>query len=170
MNKTCFIVAGPNGAGKTTFAESYLPEEAECYNFINADMIAKGISPLRPETAGIEAGKILLRKMEEFVEEGASFGFESTLSGTAYARRLEGMKEKGYRIVLFYLRLPSPELALERVRIRVLEGGHDIPEVDLRRRYAKSWKNFVDIYQELADKWIVFDNSGKTPILLEESP
>ncbi|MGI9239960.1 MAG: hypothetical protein ACR2RV_04120 [Verrucomicrobiales bacterium] len=100
MAKTCYIVAGPNGAGKTTFAASYLPNEAKCFNFINADLIAAGISPFRPEDAGLEAGRILLEMMEDFVAEAASFGFESTLSGKAYAKRIRQMKEAGYRIVI----------------------------------------------------------------------
>ncbi len=98
--------------------------------------------------------------MEEFIEAGATFGFESTLSGMGYLKRIRRMKERGYRIVLSYLKLPSPDVALGRVRSRVLEGGHDIPEEDLRRRFAKSWKNFESVYQPIADTWIVFDNSG----------
>lgn len=101
MAETCYIVAGPNGAGKTTFAATYLPNEASCFNFINADLIAAGISPLRPESAGLEAGRILLAKMDDFIAESASFGFESTLSGMGYARRISLMKESGYRIVIF---------------------------------------------------------------------
>jgi len=170
MPKTCFIVAGPNGAGKTTFAESYLPNEAGCFNFINADLIAAGISPLRPELAGLEAGRILLRKMDEFVDREATFGFETTLSGTAYAGRLRAMKEKSYRIVLFYLKLPSADLAVARVHERVAEGGHHVPEKDIRRRFSRSWKNFEELYRPLADKWIVFDNSGEQPAILNESP
>jgi predicted ABC-type ATPase len=103
MEKTCYIVGGPNGAGKTTFAAAYLPGEAECFNFINADLIAAGISPLRPEDAGLEAGRILLAKMDNFISSGVSFGFESTLRGTAYARRVSEMKKVGYRIVIFLL-------------------------------------------------------------------
>lgn len=169
MSKTCFIVAGPNGAGKTTFAQSYLPNEAKCFNFINADLIAAGIAPFRPDLAGFEAGRILLGKMEEFVSEGAAFGFETTLSGTGYARRIRTMKEMGYRIVLFYLRVPSADFAVARVRARVIEGGHYVPEEDICRRFTKSWTNFQTIYRDLADKWIVFDNSGEEPIVLEES-
>jgi len=169
MTKTCFIVAGPNGAGKTTFAEAYLPNDAGCYNFINADLIAAGISPLRPEGAGIEAGRILLRKMDEFVRQGVTFGFETTLSGTGYASRIREMKVRGYRVVIFYLRIPSPELAVARVRGRVREGGHSIPEKDILRRFDKSWTNFRELYKPLADKWIVFDNSGEKPRILEQS-
>lgn len=168
MDKTCFIVAGPNGAGKSTFAEVFLPE-AGCLNFINVDLIAKGIAPLKPERVGIEAGQIFLRKMDEFAAVGETFGFESTLSGLGYARRIEHLKSMGYRIVLFYLKLPSVEMAMERVARRVLEGGHDIPEDDLRRRFSRSWANFDGIYRPLADDWIVFDNSGQEPIVIEES-
>lgn len=169
MPKTCFIVASPNGAGKSTFAQSFLPNEAGCFNFINADLIAAGIAPLRPEMAGLEAGRILLWKMDAFVDEEATFGFETTLSGTGYVGRIQKMKGSGYRIVLFYLWVPSADFAVARVRSRVVEGGHNVPEEDLRRRFTKSWNNFESIYQGLADKWIVFDNSGEEPIVLQES-
>lgn len=169
MAKTCFIVAGPNGAGKTTFAETYLPNDADCFNFINADLIAAGISPLRPEDAGMEAGRILLRKMDEFVAEGTTFGIESTLSGTAYVSRIRQMKEEGFRIVIFYLKIPSPELSIARVRERVTEGGHHVPEKDIRRRFEKSWSNFCNLYRPLADEWIIFDNSGESPAILDQS-
>ena len=127
------------------------------------------ISPLRPEDAGLEAGRILLAKMEDFVSKAATFGFESTLSGTVYAKRLVQMKECGYRIVVFYLKIPSPELAVARVKERVKEGGHDVPEKDIRRRFEKSWSNYCEIYRPLADKWIVFDNSSEKPIILDQS-
>lgn len=169
MEKTCFIVGGPNGAGKTTFAATYLPNEAECFNFINADLIAAGISPLRPEEAGLEAGRILLAKMDNFIFEGVSFGFESTLSGVGYARRISKMRKVGYRIVIFYLKIASPILAVARVKERVKEGGHNVPEKDILRRFDKSWSNFCEIYRPLADKWIVFENSSGTPIILEQS-
>jgi predicted ABC-type ATPase len=169
MEKTCYIVAGPNGAGKTTFAAVYLPNEAECFHFINADLIAAGISPLRPEDAGLEAGRILLEKMDRFISEGVSFGFESTLSGHAYARRVSAMKKVGYRIVIFYLKIASPILAVARVKERVKEGGHHVPEKDVLRRFDKSWSNFCEIYRPLADKWIVFENSSGIPIILEQS-
>ena len=170
MGKTCYIVAGPNGAGKTTFAHSYLPNEASCYNFINADLIAAGIAPLRPEQAGLEAGKLLLRKMDEFVEHGTTFGFETTLSGTAYISRIRKIKKRGYRIVLFYLKLPSAVLAVARVAGRVLEGGHNIPENDIRRRFTRSWENYQQLYLPLVDEWITFDNQKGKPIIIEQSP
>lgn len=169
MNKTCFIVAGPNGAGKSTFAEAFLPNEAKCFHFVNADMIAKGLSPLCPENAGIEAGKILFRKIEEFSNKGFTFAFESTLSGSGHLRRIESLKKKKYRIVIYYLKLASEDLAIERVRCRVKEGGHNIPDADVRRRFTRSWLNFTNLYRNLADEWIVFDNSGEDPIVLERS-
>lgn len=169
MKKTCFIVAGPNGAGKSTFAESFLPNEAQCFHFVNADMIAKGLSPLRPENAGIEAGKILFRKIEEYSNQGITFAFESTLSGNGHLKRIEDLKNKGYRIVIFYLKLASEDLAIERVRCRVKEGGHDIPDADVQRRFTRSWLNFINRYRILADEWIVFDNSGEEPLVLQRS-
>lgn len=167
--KKCYIVAGPNGAGKTTFARTYLPKEADCLNFVNADLIAEGISPLQPEAAAIEAGKMLLRRIEEFVANGESFAFETTLSGLSYTRRIPSWREEGYRIVLFYLRLPSVDLAIERVRMRVRAGGHNVPEETVRRRFTRSWENFQHHYSPLADKWVVFDNSGEHPIVMEHS-
>lgn len=168
-SKICYIVAGPNGAGKTTFARTFLPNEAECFNFINADLIAAGISPLRPETAGIEAGRILLRKMVHFIDEGATFGFETTLSGKGYARRIQKMKEQGYSVILFYLKIPSADFAVARVRNRFLEGGHHVPEKDVRRRFVTSWQNFESVYRGLADKWFLIDYSGEQPEILDES-
>lgn len=168
MDKTCFIIAGPNGAGKSTFAEVFLPEVG-CLNFINVDLIAKGIAPLKPDKVGVEAGQIFLRKMDEFTSAGETFGFETTLSGLVYARRIKNLKKLDYRIVIYYLKLPSVEIALERVERRVVEGGHDIPEDDLRRRFSRSWSNFVSIYRSLADYWIVFDNSGEEPMIMEEA-
>lgn len=114
-------------------------------------------------------GRILLRKMEEFIAEGASFGFETTLSGRAYVNRIRTMRKHGYRIVLFYLKLPSAEMAIERVRARVVEGGHRVPEEDIVRRFSRSWINFSNLYRSLADKWIVFDNSFVNPTIVEQS-
>lgn len=107
--------------------------------------------------------------MDGFVASGETFSFESTLSGTGYAGRIERMKTAGYRIVIFYLKLSSPDLAVARVGGRVLEGGHNVPEDDIRRRFKRSWTNFTGIYRHLADKWIVFDNSGLEPRIVEES-
>lgn len=168
MSKTCFIIAGPNGAGKTTFAETYLPAEGRCEYFINADLIAYGLSPLHPERAGIEAGRLLFRKMDAYAEKGLTFAVESTLSGMGYVRRINRLKSMGYRIVIYYLRLASPEVAVYRVRQRAAQGGHWVPEADVRRRFHRSWANFQETYRTLADEGIIFDNTGSDRIVLEE--
>lgn len=168
--KTCYIIGGPNGAGKTTFARTYLPDEAGCPHFVNADLIAAGLSPLAPVAAAVPAARIVLKRLDYLVASDATFAFETTFSGRGYLRRIERWKQDGYRIVMFYLRLPSVELAIERVKTRVIEGGHDVPEGDIRRRYERGWNNFAHLYRMLANKWIVFDNSGEEPKLVEESP
>lgn len=168
--KTCYIIGGPNGAGKTTFARTFLPEEGGCPHFVNADLIAAGLSPLAPSAAAVPAARIVLERLDELVARNATFAFETTFSGRGYLRRVEQWKQAGYRIVMFYLRLPSVELAIERVKIRVSEGGHHVPEGDIRRRYERGWRNFEQLYRTLADKWIVFDNSGEEAKILEESP
>ena len=166
--KTVFIVAGPNGAGKTSFALEYLPNEASCLTFINADLIAAGISPFRPEPAAIRAGRVMLHLISEYVTRGESFAFETTLSGRTYANMIPRWQQQGYWVKLFFLRLPNPELAIDRVRHRVHEGGHNVPESIVRRRFDSGWRNFETIYRNLVDEWAVYDNSGETPILLEE--
>ncbi len=165
----CYIIAGPNGAGKTTFADAFLPEEASCLNFVNADLIAKGLSPFNPESVAFEAGKLLLKKIDDIAKKKESFSFETTLSGVNYIRHIEKWKNQGYEVILFFLKLPSEEMAINRVKLRVAEGGHNVPEDVIRRRYHKGWHNFQAHYKELADKWVIFDNSGETPMILEES-
>ncbi len=169
MTKTCYILAGPNGAGKTTFAEYYLPQIVGCVHFINADMIAKGLSPFRPEMASVEAGKLLFQKIETYSTQGISFAFETTLSGRGYIPRIHNLKALGYRIVIYYLKLSSADLAVDRVLCRIKEGGHSIPEDTIRRRFSRSWENFEKYYSELADEWIVFDNTGLDYTIIEES-
>lgn len=165
----CFIVAGPNGSGKTTFAARYLPEDVHCLHFINADLIAGGLSPFRPEDAALEAGRLMLDRIDAFASAGESFAFETTLSGRTYASRIGHWRRNGYRIVILYLWLESVDLAIERVKTRVREGGHNVPEEDIRRRYERGWSNFNGVYKPLADRWTVFDNSGERPIIIEES-
>ena len=167
--KTCYIVGGPNGAGKTTFARTFLPDEADCPHFVNADLIAAGLSPLDPSDAAVPAARIVLDRLAELAARGETFAFETTFSGRGYLRRIEQWRRVGYRIVMFYLRLPSVDLAIERVRTRVSEGGHDVPQGDIRRRYLRGWDNFVHLYRTLADKWIVFDNGREEPRVIEES-
>ena len=167
-NKRILIIAGPNGAGKTVFATDFLPNEANCPTFINADLIAAGLSPFRPDSAGIRAARLMLSMIHEYVEKGESFAFETTLSGRGYARRIPRWQQQGYRIKLFFLRLPTPEMAAARVRQRVAEGGHDVPEPVIHRRFHAGWSNFEFIYRNLVDEWALYDSSGDNPILLKE--
>jgi predicted ABC-type ATPase len=161
----CIIVAGPNGAGKTTFARDYLPGIARLVHFVNADLIAGGISPLRPEFAALAAGRLMLREISRLVEAKAEFAFESTLSGLHYAKRIEEWKNKGYLIEIIYIRLASP-----RIANRVRQGGHDVPRADVIRRFKRGWTNFLDVYQPLADHWAIYENSESTPKLLKGGP
>lgn len=167
--KNILIVAGPNGAGKTTFATEFLTREANCPLFINSDMIAAGLNPFRPEAAAVSAGRLMLNLMRGYVSRGESFAFETTLSGRGYARMIPAWQELGYRVKLFYLRLPTPEMAICRVRQRASEGGHDVAEDVIRRRFHSGWRNFRLIYRALADEWEVYDTSGCAPILTAAS-
>jgi predicted ABC-type ATPase len=166
----CIVIAGPNGAGKTTFARRYLPESAGVIRFVNADLIATGLSPLKPEFASIAAGRLVLREIDRLTAERQDFGFETTLSGLTYLRRLRAWKQDSYRIEIVYLRLKSPALALRRIAARVRQGGHDVPKSDVLRRFSRGWENFTQIYRPLADFWAVYDNSGRTATLLEKGP
>lgn len=160
------VIAGPNGAGKTVFATEFLPREAECPNFINADLIAAGLRPFRPELAALRAGRLMVSMVQDYVRKGESFSFETTLSGRGYARLIPQWRERGYSIKLFFLRLPTPEMAIARVAQRVVEGGHDVPELVIRRRFHSGWHNFESIYRNLVDEWLVYDGSGDIPVLL----
>jgi len=164
---TIHIVAGPNGAGKTTFARSYLPASG-CQNFLNADLIAAGLSPLSPATGAVRAARILLEQWDEMLAAGATFGFETTLSGRAYAERLQKARELGYQIHLYYLWLPSVSVALRRIRQRVSKGGHDVPAGDVKRRFLPSLKHFFDMYLPLVDKAVIFDGSTRPPKVVAE--
>ncbi len=169
MTKVCYIIAGPNGAGKTTFAKEFLPIEAECLNFINADLIASGLSPFRPEIAAIKAGKLMLEQIDQCIDKRETFAFETTLSGRIYIKKINKMKAKSYRIVIYFLKLASVNLAIGRVRLRVSAGGHNVPIKDIIRRFDRSWINFQKIYKQLADEWIVFDTSSHKPYIIEQS-
>ena len=166
--KRIFIIAGPNGAGKTTFATEFLPKEAECPNFINADLIAAGINPFRPDGSSIQAARIMINMMKKYLEKGESFSFETTLSGRIYARLIPQWQEKGYNVKMFYLKLPDPEFAIARVKQRVKEGGHNVPEDVVRRRFKAGWSNFEALYKDLVDEWALYDNAAEQPILLNE--
>ncbi len=166
-----YIIAGPNGAGKTTFARKFLPDYVKCLEFVNVDLIANGISPFDPERAALRAGRIMLEQIHSLAERGVDFGFETTLSGKTYVKLLQGMKKRRYLIHIFFLWVSDVELALERIRLRVRNGGHHIPEFIVRRRFGRSLPNFLRVYKPLADSWIIFDNSGDVPktIAIEES-
>lgn len=151
--------------GKTTFAREFLPNYADCRNFVNADLIAAGLSPFSPESAGVRAGRLVLEEIERFARQGVDFGFESTLSGRSYLNLIRDLKTLGYAIHIFFLTLPSVELALSRIRKRVIKGGHNVPEPDVRRRFDRSIRNFLLCYQSLADTWMLFDNSQRPSIV-----
>ncbi len=160
------IFAGPNGAGKTTFATELLPHEAGCPIFVNADSIAAGLSPLEQSSVSFRAGRLLLETINEHVAAGRSFAFETTLSGLGYSRSIPKWRKRGYFIEILYLRLPDPNVAIDRVRQRVSVGGHDVPEAVIRRRFHAGLRNFEKIYRELVDQWKIYDNSGREPVLL----
>ena len=164
-----YLIAGCNGAGKTTFAKSFLPYEAKCLKFLNADLIAQGISPLNARAGAIKAGRLLLAEFHQFVARHETFAFESTLSGTTYIHLLKRAKRGGFRLYLHYLWLPTPAIAIARVRERVKMGGHNVPESDIRRRFARSLRHFTQDYAPLTDRWAVWDNQTSPPTLLAES-
>jgi predicted ABC-type ATPase len=166
----CIIIAGPNGAGKTTFAREFLSKEMGVIHFINPDLIASGLSPLRPELAALAAGRLFLREIERLGKSKGDFAFESTLSGLTHVRLLKRWKAGGRRIEIAYLRISSPQLALRRIAARVKQGGHGVPRADVLRRFTRSWDNFQKHYRLLADAWSVYDNSGAAPRLLEQGP
>ena len=163
------VIAGPNGAGKTTFATEYLPLMGPNVPFVNGDVIAARLNPEAPEAAAQRAGRIALERMESHAAERMDFAFETTLSGRGYARRLIKWRERGYRIGMVYLRLPSAQHVVRRVAQRVSEGGHDIPEPVARRRFERSWRNFVELYRPIADEWHVYDTSSRPPSLVATS-
>jgi predicted ABC-type ATPase len=166
----CLLIAGPNGAGNTTFAREYLPNDARVLNFVNADLIASGLSPLRPEFAAVAAARLMLNEIDRLVDRRADFAWESTLSGLAHVKRLQTMKQRAYLVEIIYLRLASPRLALRRIAARVRQGGHNVPKTDVLRRFSRSWQNFESRYRPLADAWAVYDNSSRPPKLIESGP
>jgi predicted ABC-type ATPase len=161
-----YIIAGPNGAGKTTFAKEFLPHFVNCKEFINADLIAQGLSPFAPGAAAIHAGRLVLKQIHDFSERKISFGFETTLSGKTYFSLLKTLRAKGYATRLFFLWVPDTHLSLARIRERVTMGGHDVPRQDVERRFDRSIRNFLNVYEPLLDSWDLFDNSGTIPRLI----
>lgn len=168
QERKVIIIAGPNGAGKTTFAKEFLPQEADCFVFINADLIAAGLSPFAPESASFQAGRLMLAEIDRYAGAQMNFSFETTLSGRGYVKRIADWRANSYTVKLFYPQLSSPELAVARVRQRVYEGGHGVPEEIIRRRFAIGWRNFDDFYKNAVDEWALYDNSGGRPELIGE--
>ncbi len=160
--KRLYIISGCNGAGKTTASYTILPEMLDCNEFVNADEIAKGLSPFNPNKVAIKAGRLMLTRIDELLESGVDFAFETTLSTRSYVNTVKKAQEKGYFVTVLYFWLNTPELAVERVKIRVEEGGHDIPEVTIRRRYNLGINNMFNLYIPVADYWMFIDNS-KSP-------
>jgi predicted ABC-type ATPase len=160
------IIAGPNGAGKTTFAKKYLAQLQQPMPFVNADLIAAGIAPLSPDSAALLAGRLMIEEMDRLVQQRKSFAFETTLAGIGYAKKLSAWSDLGYSVSLLFLRLPDVTHALDRVCARVVQGGHDIPEAVIRRRFAAGWRNFEGIYKDIADAWYVLDANNPSVILL----
>ena len=166
--KKIVIIAGPNGAGKTTFAREFLPNEADCPIFVNADLIAAGLAPFTPETVAVRAGRLMLEEIRNHVRRGETFAFETTLSGLMYARLIPKWQELDYRVKLIFLSLPNPEMAVARVAARVAQGGHSIPEAVIRRRFAAGWNKFNLKYKLLVDAWALYDNSQPQAMLIQE--
>ena len=166
--KQLYIISGCNGAGKTTASYTVLPEVLQCKEFVNADEIARGLSPFNPEGVAIDAGRLMLRRIEELMREGENFSIETTLATRSYAGLVRQAQKKGYRVSLIYFWLNSPELAINRVRQRVSEGGHDIPEEVIRRRYQAGINNLFDIYMSCVDYWLLADNSRENRVIVAE--
>jgi predicted ABC-type ATPase len=160
------ILAGPNGAGKTTCAAALLPVDLHIRQFVNADTIAAGLSAFAPETAAIQAGRVMLDRLAELARERQSFAFETTLASRSFAPFLRRLKEEGYRLHIIYVWLRTPELAVQRVAARVSQGGHSVPESVVRRRYGRGLRNFLRLYRPLADSWVLCDNSGGGPVVV----
>ncbi len=163
-----YIIAGCNGAGKTTASFTVLPEMLDCDEFINADEIARGLSPLNPEKAAIEAGRLMLTKIDKLIKDQKDFAFETTLSTKSYANTIQRAKKNEFHITLVFFWLDSVELAIERVKNRVSEGGHDIPESTILRRYYSGIKNLFQLYIPICDYWMIFNNSKSPSELIAE--
>lgn len=167
-DKKIIIFAGPNGAGKTTFARAFLPAEAGVPLFVNADLIAAGLSPFDPDAAALRAGRMMLAEIDRHAAAGRSFAFETTLSGHTYLHRIETWRAAGYTVVLIFLSLASVEEAISRVAIRFRQGGHNVPPDVIRRRFTSGMRNFLNVYRQRVDYWLLFDSSKWMPLLIDE--
>jgi predicted ABC-type ATPase len=166
--KKVIIIAGPNGAGKTTFARDFLPKEAQTYQFINADLIAAGLSPFNPDLAAFKAGRIMLSEIEAVSLSGHNFAFETTLSGVNYLTQIKRWQNLGYTVKLWFIKLSTSDLAIERVKSRVKQGGHDIPHATVLRRFKSGLKN-LEKFKLIVDSWVIFDGDVDVPKLIDWS-
>ena len=169
MAQKIYIIAGCNGAGKTTASFTILPQVLECEEFVNADEIAKGLSPFHPEQVPIEAGRLMLERISKLMKERATFAIETTLSTLSYESLIRKAHKAGYEVELIFFWLSSPEVAIQRVAKRVSEGGHNIPEETIRRRYDAGIKNLFNIYSHVVDRWLLVDNNEGRSVVLAES-
>ena len=163
---TIYVIAGPNGVGKTTFAERYLPDEAKQLEFVNADLIARGLSPFDPDAVAMDAGRIALGRIRQLIADKAGFTWETTMSGRSAAVWLREAKAAGFVVKCYFLWVREPEITLTRIRQRVVEGGHNIPEAVSRRRFFKTIENFLTIYRPLFDSWKLLENDLSEPRLI----
>lgn len=159
--KKLYIIAGPNGAGKTTASYTILPEIFDCYEFVNADEIAKGLSPFNPDSVGLQSGRLMLNRIDYLIEKGKTFAFETTLATKSYYSLIKRVKLLGYEVILLFLCLNSQELAIRRVATRVIEGGHNIPVDVVKRRFEKGLHNLFNRYIPIVDSWMLIDNSNE---------
>ena len=168
MNKKLYVIAGCNGAGKTTASFTILPDILSCKEFVNADEIAKGLSPFQPEKVAFEAGRIMIKRINELLDAEQTFAFETTLATKSYRGKIIRAKKQNYNVTLLFFWLENVDLAIERVRTRVLEGGHNIDSDVIKRRYINGIKNLFEIYVDIADEVLIFDNSFGVPELIAE--
>ena len=162
--QTIYMIAGPNGAGKTSFAEQFLPDFVDCREFLNADLIAAGLAPFAPESQALHASQLMLEQMRRLVDQNQSFSLETTLSGRSYSQSIPEWQSVGFQVTLFFLWLPSADLAVERVASRVKQGGHNIPQPDIRRRYTRGISNLFNLYLPRVDAAYVYDAASLPPV------
>lgn len=160
MDKSLYIISGCNGAGKTTASYTVLPEALDCKEFVNADEIARGLSPFNPESVAIEAGRLMLNRIENLLDRGETFSIETTLATKSYINLVRRAQADGYTVRLLFFWLNSPDLALQRIAERVSKGGHNIPEPIVRRRYVAGISNLFRLFMDEVDSWEIYDNSA----------